>query len=213
MFTGLVQDVGTITRLTMSRDGARLEVTTALCPLEIGESVAVDGACLSVTDLTPAGFAAFASAETIERTGFGSRSTGKRVNLEKALLAGDPLGGHIVTGHVDTRVSLVNATPSGEATRLEIALPRDEAMARQIAPKGSVAIDGVSLTVNEVGRGSFSAMVIPITLDNTTLGDLRPGDEINLETDVLAKYVARQLARGGGNGVDMKLLARSGFIE
>lgn len=214
MFTGLVQDIGSILRFSPRGDGTVVHISTRLVDLELGESIAVDGACLSVTEILGSGFTAFASSETLEKTGLHRRPPGTSVNLERALSVGDPLGGHIVTGHVDTRVRLLEISRSTDAKRLLFAMPGEEDLSRQIASKGSIALGGVSLTVNHAGTSSFDVMVIPITLENTTLGALKPGDEINLETDVLAKYIARQLRRGdGGGGVDLDLLQRSGFIE
>ncbi|MCK9460425.1 MAG: riboflavin synthase [Proteobacteria bacterium] len=213
MFTGLVQDVGTIARLERRGDEARLKVKTALRDFNTGESIAVDGACLTVDGFGASEFTAFASRETLSLTGLGSLSLGTRVNLERASRLGDPMGGHLLTGHVDARVSLLAKDRAGEAELWTLALPQDEKLARQIARKGSVALDGVSLTVNGVGAGSFEVTLIPHTLASTTLGGRAPGARLNLETDVLAKYVARQLDREGGGGVDMELLVRSGFVR
>jgi len=213
MFTGLVQDVGTIARIARRGDEARLTVSTALRDFKTGESIAVDGACLTVADFGAAEFTAFASRETLSKTGLRDIAQGKRVNLERASRLGDPMGGHLVTGHVDAQVALLSKGRDGEAELWTLALPDGEALARQIARKGSVALDGVSLTVNAVGTGSFEVTLIPHTLGSTTLGALAAGARLNLETDVLAKYVARQLGREGGGGVDMELLARSGFVR
>jgi riboflavin synthase len=213
MFTGLVQDVGTIARVDRRGGEARLAVGTALKDFRVGESVAVDGACLTVTESDKRGFTAFASHETLSLTGLADAAIGTRVNLERAALLGDPVGGHLVTGHVDARVALLAKDRAGEAELWSIALPDDESIARQIARKGSVALDGVSLTVNAVGSRSFDVTLIPHTLAATALGGRAPGDRLSLETDVLAKYVARQLGREGGGGVDMELLVRSGFVR
>jgi riboflavin synthase len=214
MFTGLIQDVGTISRITASAQEARILVSTSFEQLELGESVAVNGACLTVSETEPGSFTAFASAETLARTGLGDLAAGARVNLERAVRFGDRLGGHLVTGHVDERVALKSRTPAGSAERFAIALPADAALAKQIAAKGSVAIDGVSLTINRVESDSFELMLIPLTLESTTLAAARPGTLLNLETDVLAKYVARQLdPAAAGDGVTLDLLARSGFVR
>lgn len=213
MFTGLVQDVGTIVRVERGAGEARLTVGSALGPFSPGESVAVNGACLTVTGSDARSFTAFASAETLAVTGLGDLAGGRRVNLERATRAGEPLGGHLVTGHVDARVALLERAGRGEAERWTVALPSDEALSRQIAKKGSVALDGVSLTVNEVRAAAFEVMLIPHTLARTALDGLEAGARLNLETDVLAKYVARQLGSEGGNGIDMALLERSGFVR
>jgi riboflavin synthase len=212
MFTGLVQDVGTVTRIARRHDEAELAVDSSLGPFTLGESIAVNGTCLTVTDFDDKGFSAFASAETLAVSGLGELSGGRKVNLERAVRAGEPLGGHLVTGHVDARVALVERSPRGAAERWTVSLPDAPALARQIAPKGSVALDGVSLTVNAIHDDRFELMIIPHTLGRTALADLRAGARLNLETDVLAKYVARQLGREGG-GVDMELLLRSGFVR
>jgi len=191
MFTGLVQDVGTIARVARRGAEARLTVSTSLQDIQIGESIAVDGACLTVAEHGAADFTAFASSETLSLTGLGDAAPGTKVNLERASRLGDPMGGHLVTGHVDARVALLAKGRAGEAELWTIALPEDAALARQIARKGSVALDGVSLTVNSVGAGSFEVTLIPHTLAATTLGGRAAGATLNLETDVLAKYVVR----------------------
>jgi riboflavin synthase len=213
MFTGLVQDVGTIARIARRGEEARLTVSTALRDFQIGESIAVDGACLTVAEFGARDFTAFASSETLSKTGLRDAAIGARVNLERASRLGDPMGGHLVTGHIDAQVALLSKGRAGEAAVWTIALPDDAALARQIARKGSVALDGVSLTVNAVGKGSFEVTLIPHTVGNTTLGDPAVGRRLNLETDVLAKYVARQLEREGGGGVDLDLLVQSGFVR
>ncbi len=180
----------------------------------MGESIAVMGACLSVTAFSPGRFTAFASMETLDKTGLGALRPGARVNLERALKAGDPLGGHLVSGHVDTRIALIDRQVTGEAEKLTFGLP-EVPLDRQIAPKGSVALDGVSLTVNDVYRDCFDVVAIPITLRETTLVGLKKGDKINLETDVLAKYIARQLVgpKEPGRDISLDLLERAGFMR
>lgn len=214
MFTGLIQEVGTLIGLTRRGSEAEVKVSTSFDRLQIGESIAVSGACLSVIDFSTNWFSAFASQETLAKTGMTRMQSGTRVNLERAARIGDPIGGHLVTGHVDARVSVQGISRIGQAHRFTIALP-EPPLRHQIASKGSVAIDGVSLTVNDVRSTGFDVMVIPITLADTTLGNLKPGDTVNIETDVLAKYVARQLEAGGGNrgGIDEDLLLRSGFMR
>jgi riboflavin synthase len=214
MFTGLVQDIGTVERVERHGAEARLRLASGLGPLSVGESVAVDGACLSVIGAPPGGgwFQVFASPETLARTGIADAGPADRVNLERALRAEELLGGHLVTGHVDARVRLLGREPAGSAERWTVALPVDPDLARQIAPRGSVTVQGVSLTVGDVSADRFALTLIPLTLEQTTLGRMRPGDLLNLETDVLAKYVARRLDRGG-QGVDLDLLVRSGFAR
>jgi riboflavin synthase len=190
MFTGIVETVGTIRQVRRERGGATLSVAAALAGerLAIGESIAVSGACLTVEKTTPEGFEAFASAETLSRTTLGGASAGRKVNVERALRADGRLGGHLVLGHVDGRGRVRQAIPSGEARQVAIRAP--EEIRRFLAPKGSITVDGVSLTVNAVRSGEFTVMIIPHTAAATTLDGLRPGDEVNLEADVVARYVA-----------------------
>ena len=214
MFTGLIQDIGTVTSLSRGGVDARITIRTVFDQIVPGESIAVMGACLSVTAFDTGWFTAFASMETLDKTGLGSLGPGSRVNLERALNVGAPLGGHLVSGHVDARISLVDRGSFGDAVKLIFSLPAPP-LDRQIAPKGSVALDGVSLTVNDVFDDRFEVMIIPITLKETTLYDLKKGDKINLETDVLAKYIARQLEgpKTTGSDISLALLERAGFMR
>jgi riboflavin synthase len=213
MFTGLIQDVGVVSNVVKRRGAVELTVETCLGILTLGESVAVMGACLTVTSYDQGRFTAFASEETLEKTGFEALTPGARVNLERALKMGDALGGHLVTGHVDARVKLLSRQRAGEAARLTFALPPG-GLASQIAEKGSVALDGVSLTVNQVRESRFDVMIIPHTLEQTTLDKIEVGSLVNIETDILAKYIARRLDRTEKkSGVDMALLERSGFMR
>ena len=212
MFTGLVQEVGRVAALARRGTGADIEVSASTDDLEVGESVAVSGACLTIESLGAGRFSAFVSSETLSRTGLGSARPGDEVNLERAVAAGAPMGGHIVTGHVDARVALLARLADGESERWTVAMPEDPDLRRQLTPKGSVALDGVSLTVNDVLGDRFETAIVPHTLRSTTLGRTRPGARINLETDILAKYVARHLDGGDGE-VSMELLLRSGFAR
>lgn len=193
VFTGLVEAIGLVDGITPQSGGVRLRVTAPLGVLTVGESVSVNGACITVVATTHAGFEADLTSETLERTTLGRLATGSRVNLERALVAGARLGGHLVQGHVDGRALVRAVTPDGEARRVEVECPRD--LSRYVAEKGSVALDGVSLTVNAVSGIVFSLMLIPHTLAVTTLGALAVGTEMNLEVDVVARYVER-LAQG-----------------
>jgi len=197
MFTGLVGATGVLAARTPRGPGAQLVVHAQLegGDLAHGESVTVDGACLSVTDILPggAGFAFDATVETLSRTTLGQLALGARVNLERSLRAGDRLGGHLVTGHVDGVGALLTRREAGEALALSFSLP--SALASYVAEKGSIAINGVSMTVNGVSDASFDVMVIPITRTATNLGALDPGSRVNLEVDLVARYVARWLAR------------------
>ncbi len=175
--------------------GARLVIRARLDgeALAHGESITVDGACLSVTEALPDGFALDATVETLARTTLGALPVGARVNLERALRAGDRLGGHIVTGHVDGVGTLASRREAGEALALTFTLPAD--LAPYVAEKGSIALNGVSMTVNAAGKTTFDVMVIPITRAETNLGALAEGDRVNVEVDLVARYVARWLGK------------------
>jgi riboflavin synthase len=201
MFTGLVETTGAIAGRTPRGPGARLTVQANLGvgdgeqrePLKLGESIAVDGVCLTVDALRPGGFEVDASGETLARTTLGDLAPGSRVHLERAMRPSDRLGGHIVTGHVDGVGSLAERRPEGEAGEsvwMSFVLPRE--LARFVAEKGSIAVDGVSLTVNAVTAADrFEVTIIPHTSGKTKLGALAPGQRVNLEVDLVARYVAR----------------------
>ena len=192
MFTGIVTDRGRV-RSVRRRGDTRIEIETAYdtASLAIGASVCCAGCCLTVIDKGPGWFAVEASAETLSRTTLGNWAEGAPVNLERALRAGDELGGHIVSGHVDGVGVLASAAPEGDSLRLTFEVP--DGLCRFIASKGSVTVDGVSLTVNEAAGNRFGVNVIPHTRQATTLGALKAGDRVNLEIDMLARYVARLL--------------------
>ena len=194
MFTGIVTDVGRV-RAIEKRGDTRLTLETAYdtAGVEIGASIACSGPCLTVVDKGPGWFAVEASAETLSRTTIGGWRQGTRVNLERAVRVGDELGGHIVTGHVDGIGSVVSTTPEGDSVRVTIEAP--QALAHFIAEKGSIAMEGVSLTVNTVDGPRFSVNLISHTRGCTTLGDLAPGSAVNLEVDVIARYVARMVEK------------------
>lgn len=199
MFTGIVVDTAAVER-TGNGKGARVRLVPPEIPdnLREGASVACAGICLTVAARDADGFEADLSPETLARTTAGMWREDTRVNVEYALRAGDPIDGHLVTGHVDGTASVIAAGDGREGRRLRIATPAS--IASCIARKGSVAVDGVSLTVNEADAGSFGVALIPYTARNTTLGDLRPGDRVNLEADLLARYVARALGGRGAGG-------------
>lgn len=199
MFTGLVEATGVVRRREQRGLVHELRVRADLGPLVKGESIAVNGACLTVTQLGAGEFAADLSAETAVRTNLGSLGEGSRVNLERALRLGDRLGGHWVSGHVDAVVSVRGMVPAGAARRAQLELP--QVLAPFVASKGSVTLDGVSLTVNDVREGEFEVMLIPHTLGATTLRDLAVGRRLNLEVDLLARYVVARL-RADGAGRD-----------
>lgn len=197
MFTGIVKSIGRVAALT-ARDGdVELQVDCAgldLSTAAIGDSICVSGACLTATRLGHGIFAADVSRETLSRTTLGRLAVGSRVNLEPSLRAGDPLGGHYVTGHVDGLATVSSVREDARSWRVVFDVP--EELSRYIAPKGSVTIDGVSLTVNEATGRRFGVNLIPHTREVTTLGDLAPGDAVNLEVDLIARYVERLAAAG-----------------
>jgi riboflavin synthase len=197
MFTGIITDVGTVRTVAPAGAGTdtRFEIATAYdtAPVALGASICCSGACLTVVTKGPGWFAVEASAETLACTTLGAWRVGSRVNLEQALKVGDELGGHIVSGHVDAVAEVAGRREEGGSVRFEIEVP--EAFARYIASKGSVALDGISLTVNEVSGRRFGVNIIPHTQRHTTFEGLRPGDHVNMEVDVLARYVARQLGK------------------
>ncbi len=190
MFTGLVEDLGRVAERRRSGEGIRITIDTALAAeLARGDSIAVNGVCLTATHVADGAFAAEVMNETIGRTSLAAADPGTRVNLELPLRAGDRLGGHMVQGHVDGLGTVVNVLEDGFARRLEIEAPAE--VLRYVVEKGSIAVDGISLTVAELGEGSFTVSLIPETLQRTNLGSAEPGRNVNLEVDVLAKYVER----------------------
>jgi riboflavin synthase len=193
MFTGIVEGTGTVAALAAAADGsgARLQVDAPWLAgrLEPGESVAVNGCCLTVAEATAAGFAADLVAETLRRTALGGLAAGARVNLERPVALGGRLGGHLVQGHVDGVAEVLDRKPVGDGEEVRIELPPE--LERYVVEKGSIAVDGVSLTVAAVGPGWLTVALVPHTLEATTLGDRRPGDPVQLEVDVVAKYIER----------------------
>ena len=194
MFTGLVQDLGRVEEISHTGDGVRLKVSSTLAgELAEGDSIAVGGVCLTATGIKNGSFSAEVMNETLRRTALERAAPGGPVNLELPLRASDRLGGHIVQGHVDAVGTVSNLTEDGFARQIEIEAPAS--VLRYLVEKGSVAVDGVSLTVAELGNDSFTVSLIPETLERTTLGAAEPGTKVNLEVDVLAKYVERLVAR------------------
>ncbi len=194
MFTGIITGVGTVRRLTPLGAGQdmRLEIASPwpdTASIAIGASIACSGCCLTAVELTPASFSVDASAETLSKTNLGKWAVGTRLNLERSLRLGDELGGHLVSGHVDGLGTITHVTPENGSWRVGVEVPR--ALARFIAQKGSVSIDGVSLTVNEVAGTRFGVNIIPHTWQVTTLGQRVAGDTVHIEIDMLARYVAR----------------------
>ncbi len=212
MFTGLVEGVGEIVEVRRLAEGLRVAVRPPFpaTELALGESVAVAGACLTVVAVTPGSFAVEVSPETLARTTFPLKKVRDRVNLEKALRLGDRLGGHLVTGHVDG-VGVLKERREGPASLLlKFELPAP--LSRYVIEKGSIALDGVSLTVNTCPGSTFTVNIIPFTAQKTTLAHLKVGDQVNLETDIIGKYVARLLGDATPeSGVTAGLLARLGY--
>ena len=194
MFTGIITDIATVRAINKTGD-TRFEFTTSFdtSKIVLGASIACNGACMTVVQTGDDWFAIEASAESLSRTTLGDLSVGSKVNLEQATRVGDELGGHIVSGHVDGVAILTKRVPEGDSFRLTFEVP-DE-FAKYIASKGSVTLEGVSLTVNEVDGNTFGINLIPHTQTETTLGSKQPGDRINFEIDMLARYVARMLGK------------------
>ena len=190
MFTGIITDIGEIRELEQRGDlRARIGTGYDTSTIDLGASIASDGVCLTVIEMGEDWYDVEISAETVSKTNLGTWTVGKRLNLERALKVGDELGGHIVSGHVDGVAEVVAMTDEGDSTRVTLRAP--EELAKYIAPKGSVALNGTSLTVNEVNGCDFGINFIPHTKDVTTWGDVEVGQRINLEIDTLARYVAR----------------------
>ena len=198
MFTGLITGIGTVRRLVPLGDGhdMRLEILSPpswtgqdTAPIPIGASIACSGCCLTAVQVDGDSFSIEASAETLSKTNLGRWTVGTRINLERSLRLGDELGGHLVSGHVDGLGTVTHVTPENGSWRVGVEVPHE--LARFIAQKGSVAIDGVSLTVNEVAGTRFGVNIIPHTWQVTTLGQLQPGQPVHIEIDMLARYVAR----------------------
>ncbi len=193
MFTGLVEDIGTVESLESGAEGARLRIATTLGPeIGLGDSIAVDGACLTAVAADERGFETEAMNQTLAVTALRQLEPGVRVNLELAMKAGERLGGHIVQGHVDGVATVLSAAEDGFARRLRISVPAE--IARYVIDKGSVALAGVSLTIAALGDEWLEVSLIPETLERTTLGAASPGDELNVEVDLVAKYVERLLS-------------------
>jgi len=209
MFTGLVEEVGRIASLSRTANmmNITVEASRILDDVKIGDSIAVSGACLTVTRFDSRSFTVQAVEETVKRTTLSSKRPGSPVNLERSLRLGDRLGGHLVQGHVDGVGSVVSRTGTKDNAVLSFSV--DKGLARYVAEKGSIAIDGVSLTVTYVKPGEFGVSVIPHTLAETTLGTLRPGDTVNLETDVIARYIERLM--GSEDSLTMERLRTLGF--
>jgi riboflavin synthase len=215
MFTGLIEDLGTVRELRREGSRVRLSVMTAIptTELHLGDSVAVNGICLTVVAVDHGSFTADVSPETLERSTLGELAGGGRVNLERALRLSDRLGGHLVSGHVDAIATISERIQDNNAIRFTFRLPA--AVNRFVAEKGSIAIDGVSLTVNAVTKETFAVAVIPHTLAMTTLQEKKTGDRVNIETDLIARYIARLLGVEEApttSSINLEFLAKQGFL-
>ena len=193
MFTGLIEEMGTVVERVPSGDGERLRVDASVVVSDVahGDSIAVSGVCLTVVEQTPSGFVADVMAETIRHSSLSTWEPGTTVNLERAAALGDRLGGHIVQGHVDATATVLTVSPGDKWSVLRFSL--DDSIAELVAMKGSICVDGVSLTVSDVGDDWFEVSLIPETLQATTLGARTPGDIVNIETDIIARQVQRML--------------------
>lgn len=193
MFTGLVEEIGVVEELKLLDDAVRIAVRAPKVTEDaaLGDSIAVDGVCLTVVDNANGTFTADVMRETLDRSRLGTYETGSKVNLERALAAGQRMGGHIVQGHVDGVAEVVSRTPSEHWEVVRFTLPKQ--LDRYVVEKGSIAVNGTSLTVSAVGEGYFEVSLIPTTLRETTAGALAPGDPVNLEVDIVAKYVEKMV--------------------
>ena len=209
MFTGIIQKIGTVKRISRG-EGLVVEIGFEpwLKPLEEGESVAVNGVCLTVAKCDATRFTADVLEETVSRTGIGDLIPGDKVNLERALRAGDSMGGHIVQGHVDCRGTVKARVPKGRDFQLQFLCGR--VLAAQSVLKGSVAVDGVSLTISAIGDDWLGVDLIPTTAAETILGAKKVGDKVNLEGDIVGKYIAKNMAKTGG--LTEEALSRAGFV-
>jgi riboflavin synthase len=215
MFTGIIEELGTVSELVVHDNGARITISAAIVTSDIkdGDSIAVNGVCLTALKTTASSFEADVSQETLDRTTLARLKPGTRVNLERAVTPATRLGGHIVQGHVDGRGTFLSAVPSGDFWTVRVGFPPE--MAKYFVYKGSVAVEGISLTIAELGGDFFEFAIIPKTWELTDLSTLDPGDPVNLEADVIAKYVERimTLAKDeNATGITSETLRNAGFL-
>jgi riboflavin synthase len=213
MFTGIIEDVGVIANINKMAGRWEISLKTALQPATIkeGDSIGVDGVCLTVTKLSGNIFSVDASLETLHITTLKDKRTGQNVNLERAMSAENRFGGHLVTGHIDGVGSIVEKGKEGDSVRLVIEV--SPSLTRYIVGKGSVAIDGISLTVNEQRDNIFTVNIIPYTVSQTTIGEKNLRDAINIETDIIGKYVESFLTKDKSKSIDMDFLYRHGYVK
>ena len=212
MFTGIIEEIGIISNIERSATSCKITINAKkiLNDCKLGDSISVNGTCLTVTKRSDNGFVADVMAETIRRTNLDTLKSGDKVNLERSLRPTDRLGGHIVAGHVDEVGRIISLVPEGIATLMNVAVSSD--LVRYIAVKGSVCVDGVSLTVTEVTDTSFQVSLIPFSKENTTLGLKQIGDKVNIEADMLARYVERLMFQGEKKEIDGDFLRTHGFL-
>ena len=213
MFTGIIEDIGVIANINKMAGRWEISLKTALQPSTIkeGDSISVDGVCLTVTRLSGNIFSVDASLETLQRTTLKDKRTGQKVNLERAMSAESRFGGHLVTGHIDGVGSIVEKGKEGDSVKLVIEV--SPSLSRYIVGKGSVAINGISLTVNEQRDNMFTVNIIPYTVSRTTIGEKNLRDAINIETDIIGKYVESFLTKGKSKSIDKDMLYRHGYIK
>ncbi len=215
MFTGIIEDKGKVLRAEYRGRGKRLSLgfSSQLTDVQLGDSININGVCLTVADKREEALIFDLSEETIKKSDLGELKEGDRVNFERALRLTDRLGGHIVTGHIDGVGTIVEKRKEGDFLNLKIRIPRS--VMRYVAPKGSIAIDGVSLTVNELKEEEIRITLIPFTLEKTNLTDKKAGDHVNVESDILGKYVGQLLNQKGekSEGLDLTFLKEHGWIE
>ncbi len=213
MFTGLVEDIGEIQKSARRSNGLELTVMCGIptADITLGESIAVDGVCLTVTGTASRGFTVDVSSESIARSTLGKKKAGHRVNIERALRLSDRLGGHLVTGHIDGIVAITGIERKGDFTQFSFTAPH--IILKYIVEKGSVAIDGISLTVNQCSDRDFSIMIIPHTLEQTTLSSRRIGEQVNIENDIVGKYIEKFILNDdtAQNGISREFLEKFNF--
>jgi riboflavin synthase len=213
MFTGIIEDIGLISDIRKSGGKWEFCVKTVLSDRSIheGDSIAIDGVCLTATRIEKGMFYADASLETLSLTTLKDKKTGSRVNIERAMASEGRFGGHFVMGHVDGIGTITNISKAGDSIRIEIEIPPD--LSRYIVKKGSIAINGISLTVNEQRDNIFTVNVIPFTMSKTTIGEKKLSDKVNIETDIIGKYIESFMDKSSKKGITMNLLYEQGFIK
>lgn len=223
MFTGIIEAVGTIKAININGQGARLVIAVGnldMSDVKLGDSIATNGICLTVVAFDQSTFSVDVSNETLKRTGFAHYRAGHQVNLEKAMLASTRFGGHMVSGHVDGVSQVVSITNNGNSIEYWLSLPSD--LAHYVAEKGSITVDGISLTVNSLTKDQFRLTIVPHTVDQTIIGHYKVGTQVNIEVDLIARYLERLLTKTSStdvgvenisSGVTESLLAKSGFIR